>query len=104
HPGVARWARLAVEPLFLAVPAGHPLTNRAEPLDLADAADEPFVLFPPGSALRVRTDELAARAGFTPQLAFACEDLATARAFVTAGLGVCVLPPGPTSRTDDSPA
>ena len=104
HPGSARWARLAVEPLFLAVPAGHSLTGRDEPLDLSDATDEPFVMFRPGSALRERTDELASRAGFTPQLAFACEDLATARAFVAAGLGVCILPPGPTSRTDASPA
>ncbi|USQ77340.1 LysR family transcriptional regulator [Ornithinimicrobium cryptoxanthini] len=104
HPGAARWARLAVEPLLLAVPAGHPLTDHDEPLDLTDAADEPFVLFRPGSALRERTDELASRAGFTPQPAFACEDLATARAFVAAGLGVCILPPGPTSRTDASPA
>lgn len=104
HPGVAHWARLAVEPLSLAVPVGHPLADRDTPLDLSETADEPFVLFRPGSALRERTDELATRAGFTPQLAFACDDLATARAFVAAGLGVAVLPPGPTSRTDTSPA
>ena len=103
HPGAARWAQLAVEPLLLAVPAGHPLADRDEPLNLSDAADEPFVLFQPGSALRERTDELAGRASFTPQLAFVCEDLATARAFVAAGLGVSILPPAPPSGTNPSP-
>src|SRR5690606_16180996 len=69
RPGSHRWARLVTEPLSLAVPAGHRLDDRDEPLDLVEAADEPFVLFRPGSVLRERTDELAARAGFTPQLA-----------------------------------
>ncbi|USQ81285.1 LysR substrate-binding domain-containing protein [Ornithinimicrobium faecis] len=92
HPGSARWARLVEEPLFLAVPAGHHLIDRDEPLDLADAEDQSFVLFRPGSALRDKVDELATRADFTPQVAFECDDLATARAFVAAGLGVSVLP------------
>ncbi|QDO88193.1 LysR family transcriptional regulator [Ornithinimicrobium ciconiae] len=104
RPGSHRWARLVTEPLSLAVPAGHRLDDRDEPLDLIEAADEPFVLFWPGSALRERTDELAARAGFTPQLAFACEDLTTARAFVAAGLGVSILPPPSASGAGASPA
>lgn len=95
HPGSVRWARLLEEPLRLAVPAGHPLAGHADPLDLSDAAHEPFVLFPRGSALRATTDELATRAGFSPELGFACEDLATARALVAVGLGVSVLPPPP---------
>ena len=44
-------------------------------------------------SLREITQELAERAGFTPSVAFECEDLETARAFVGAGLGVAVLPP-----------
>ena len=104
HPGSVRWARLAEEPLFLAVPVDHPLADRATPLDLAEAVDEPFVLVRPGSVLRETTQELATHAGFTPQGAFECEDLATARAFVAAGLGVSVLPTPPAPEAGDSPS
>lgn len=102
RPGPVRWKQLMADPLFLAVPAGHQLTGRKEPLNLADAADEPFVLFRPGSPLSEKCDELASRAGFTPRLAFACEDLATARAFVAAGLGVSILPAPPASQAGAS--
>lgn len=104
HPGSVQWARLAEEPLFLAVPATHPLADEAGPLGLADAADEPFVLIRPGSALRETTHELATRAGFTPHAAFECDDLATARAFVAAGLGVSILPTPPAYDADASAA
>lgn len=104
RPGSVQWARLAEEPLFLAVPATHPLAEETGPLDLVDAADEPFVLIRPGSALRETTHELATRAGFTPDAAFECDDLATARAFVAAGLGVSILPTPPAYDADTSAA
>lgn len=104
HPASAHWARLVEEPLYLAVPAGHHLAERTGPLDLADAADEPFVLIRPGSALRQTTLELAERAGFSPEAAFECDGLATARAFVASGLGVSILPKPPSPGTDDSTA
>lgn len=98
-----RWVRLLEQPLHLAVHAGHPLAGPASadeneqpggpPVDLLDAAGEPMVMMRPGWALREITQELAERAGFTPSVAFECEDLETARAFVGAGLGVAVLPP-----------
>lgn len=103
HPGAVRWAGLTREPLLLAVPARHPLTDHNGPVELAEAAGEPFVLIRPGSALRETTEELAARAGFTPHLAFECEDLGTARAFVAAGLGVSILPTPP-GRDPGEPA
>ncbi|MCK0112492.1 LysR family transcriptional regulator [Ornithinimicrobium sp. F0845] len=103
-PGPVRWAGLLEEPLFLAVPPGHALADRQSRLHLAAAADEPFILIRPGSVLREITHDLATRAGFTPRQAFVCEDLATARAFVAAGLGVSVLPAPPAHDTADSPA
>lgn len=103
HPARARWARLTEERLLLAVPTDHRLADQAEPVDLSEAADEPFVLTRPGSPLRETTLELAGRAGFEPRSAFNCDTLATARAFVASGLGVAVLPAPRPGRSDDSP-
>lgn len=104
HAGTAEWRGLLQEPLLLAVPAGHRLADAAGPVDLTDAADEPFVLIHPGSVLRQTTLELCSRAGFTADEAFACEDLATVRAFVAAGLGVAVVPrPAPYAEPSGGP-
>ncbi|MCK0112503.1 LysR substrate-binding domain-containing protein [Ornithinimicrobium sp. F0845] len=102
HGPAVRWAHLVEQPLCLAVPADHRLasgrvadravTGGGAAVDLTDVSGEPMVLLRPGWALRETTEELADRAGFTPNVAFECEDLATARAFVASGLGVSVLP------------
>lgn len=113
HGPSVRWARLLEQPLHLAVPAGHPLAtlppgddagepSGRSPVDLVDAAGEPMVMLRQGWALRATTQELAERAGFTPIVAFECEDLQTARAFVAAGLGLAVLP-SPTTEEGSSP-
>jgi DNA-binding transcriptional LysR family regulator len=94
-----RWRSLAREPLHLAVPAGHPLADRRR-LGLAEAADQPFVAIRPTSLLRRQCDELCARAGFTPEVAFECDDLPTMRGFVAAGLGVAIVPAVPDAVAD----
>ncbi|GAA1158616.1 LysR substrate-binding domain-containing protein [Ornithinicoccus hortensis] len=107
HTGDAEWRGLLEEPLVLAVPAGHRLARATQadgPIDLAEAADEPFVLLHPGSLLRQTTLDLCTRAGFTAYPAFECEDLATVRAFVAAGLGVAVVPrPAPYAEPPGGP-
>jgi DNA-binding transcriptional LysR family regulator len=59
---------------------------------LTDVAELPFVALRRTSQLRPLADRLCAAAGFTPQVAFECDDLPTLRAFVGAGLGVAVVP------------
>ena len=86
-----RWRRIAPEPLRLAVPGDHPLASRSE-VALAEVADLPFVTIRPTSLLRRLSDELCARAGFQPTVAFECHDLPTMRGFVGAGLGVAIVP------------
>lgn len=86
-----KWQRLLVEPLRLAVPRDHPLAGRTE-IDLAEAAEEPFVALRPTSLLRRQVGELCERAGFEPRIAFVGTDLATVRGFVAAGLGVSIVP------------
>jgi DNA-binding transcriptional LysR family regulator len=86
-----RWQRLLTEPLCVAMPAEHPLADRAE-IALSEVADDPFVMLRPTSLLRQQGTELCERAGFRPTVAFEGDDVPTARGFVAAGLGVAILP------------
>lgn len=90
-PAIA-WQTLTSEPLRLAVPPGHPLAGRRR-VRLAEVAEERFVAMKPEYGIRGMTDELCAAAGFTPQIAFEGDDIATLRGLVEAGLGVGLLPP-----------
>ncbi|QJY50800.1 LysR family transcriptional regulator [Pseudonocardia broussonetiae] len=85
------WTPLRREQLRLAVPAEHPLAVRGA-VDLADARDEPFVTLREPIGLRRLTDDLCARAGITPRIAFESTEIATLEGLVAAGLGVAVVP------------
>jgi DNA-binding transcriptional LysR family regulator len=87
------WHLLERQRLCLHVPPGHALADRRR-VELAAAADEPFIGLRPGFGFRRVTDELCRAAGFTPRLAFEATDLATIDSLVGAGLGVAVLPSG----------
>jgi DNA-binding transcriptional LysR family regulator len=82
---------LTSEPLRLAVSAEHRLRGRKR-VSLREVADEPFVGLRAYSGLRAQTDDLCARAGFTPAVVFEGDDLSTVRGLVAAGLGVAVVP------------
>jgi DNA-binding transcriptional LysR family regulator len=90
---------LVTEPLLLALPPTHPLARRRR-VRLAEVAQDPFVVVRHGYGLRLTTDELCARAGFAPRIAFEGEDVETLRGLVAAGLGVAMLP---APRTDTIP-
>ena len=96
EPGLASFA-LHEQPLCLAVPTGHPL-DLHRGIDLADVAGEQFIGFKPGFGMRRISDEWCRQAGFTPNLAFEGEDVATVRGLVAAGLGVALLPASSTSQ------
>ena len=85
------WECLFSQPLFLAVPVGHPLAGR-ESVSLAEAADEPFVMLRREWELRSLCDELCTAAGFEARIAFEGDDLPVVRGFVAAGLGVAIVP------------
>ncbi len=86
-----QWHHLLLEPLWLAVPRGHRLSSH-DRLRLADASAEPFIMLRRPSLLRRQSEELCDRAGFEPDIAFEGEDIPTLRGFVTAGLGVAIVP------------
>jgi LysR family transcriptional activator of glutamate synthase operon len=85
------WRRLLTEPLYLAVPDGHPLTGRRTVM-LADASEESFVMLSHRWALRQLADRLCAQAGFRPSVGFEADDLSTVRGLVAAGVGVAIMP------------
>jgi DNA-binding transcriptional LysR family regulator len=84
------WHALFDEPLRLVVPPDHRLAARRR-VRLEEVADEPFVVMRPEYGLRGITDELLARAGVAPRIAFEGEDPETLRGLVRAGLGVALL-------------
>ncbi len=86
------WEHLFTQPLLLAVPSDHALAGAAT-TSLGDVAEEPFVMLHASWALRALTDQLCGAAGFTPRVAFEGDDLSVVRGFVSAGLGVAVVPP-----------
>lgn len=86
-----RWRPLLAEPLQLAVPPGHVLSDH-DSIGLAEVAEEAFVVLRPAFALRRTGDELCRRAGFAPRIAFEGDDLSTVLGFVAVGLGIAVVP------------
>lgn len=85
------WAPIAHQSLALAVPTGHRFAGLPR-IDLADAADEPFIGMHADFGMRRILDELCAAAGFTPTLVFESSELATVGGLVSASLGVSVMP------------
>ncbi|SDG76163.1 DNA-binding transcriptional regulator, LysR family [Lentzea fradiae] len=76
--------------LIVVVPAAHPLAAR-EDVRLADLVDVDLILLEHGYGLRQITDDMFARAGLTPRVAFESQEIETVRGLVAAGLGVAVL-------------
>lgn len=85
------WRRLLQQQLALAVPEGHPLATRHR-VELAEAADEPFVAMHAAFGMRRILEELCAAAHFRPRITFESSELGTVAGLVAAGLGVAVLP------------
>lgn len=86
-----RWHRILVEPLWLAVSESHHLAGRSE-VALAEVSTSPFITLRSTSLLRQQTETLCRVAGFQLIPAFKGGDIPTLRGFVSAGLGVAVVP------------
>jgi DNA-binding transcriptional LysR family regulator len=91
-PGV-RVEELYTEPLMLAVPVAHPLSQRTE-VSVAELREEPFVALPHGErgGLSYRVAELCMRNGFFPRAARATSRKTTLLSLIDAGLGVALVP------------
>src|SRR5215208_6706360 len=81
---------LLEDPLRIVLPPGHPAERDA--VRLADLADARWVATPPGTACRAMLDRACRAAGFVPEVPFHANDFGVLAAFVTAGLGVALIP------------
>lgn len=81
------------EPLCAVLPRQHRLAGQTV-LNLADLAEEPFILFPQhlGKHLYQSIKQACETAGFTPQVTQEATHISTIVGLVAAGLGVSVLP------------
>jgi DNA-binding transcriptional LysR family regulator len=79
---------VAVEPVFVALPAGHRLASRHE-VELADLAGDPWVLPPPdGMGWPDHLLEACRRAGFTPRARYQLLEAGVRRELIGAGHAV----------------
>jgi LysR family transcriptional regulator, transcription activator of glutamate synthase operon len=89
-PGLSL-VHLCSEPLVLIVGPGHPLAARSA-IPFEDLRDEMLIAFRPGATVRKMVALAARRCGFAPKIAFSTANIGTVRAFVSAGLGVAIVP------------
>lgn len=82
-----------LENLYVALHKDHPFANN-QTIEVKDLVDQPFILFPnnvrPSFADNVIT--LCTNAGFTPNVVHDVEDIFTAVALISAGLGIAIVP------------
>jgi len=88
------------EPLFVAIPSGHPLCARTA-VTMKELEGQPLVLYPTGSrpSFIDRAHEMARESGFVPVVAQEVGDAVHAVALVATGFGACLVPHSATSLT-----
>jgi DNA-binding transcriptional LysR family regulator len=80
------------EPMYLALPRGHPLAT-SENLALADFGGEPWLSALPGACPDAKLLARACHgAGFDPRIVFQNNDYSVLMGFVAAGVGVSLIP------------
>ena len=83
--------QLLVDPLDLLLPENHRLAH--EPyVQLADLADEAWIMDRPGRPYHQLLQSACAAAGFTPAVAHHAAEWDTGAAMVAAGLGIALIP------------
>jgi DNA-binding transcriptional LysR family regulator len=86
-----RTGALLEDPMDLALPAGHPLTE-APQLALADLRGQPWVQASAASPCARHVVRCCLEAGFAPDVAFESDDYGTVQGLVAAGVGVALVP------------
>jgi len=84
-------AQLYSEPLVLIVGPAHRLAGRSS-VKLDELRGETFIGFRPGATVRKMVALAMKRRGFAPTIGFTTANMGTVRSFVSAGLGIAVVP------------
>jgi DNA-binding transcriptional LysR family regulator len=90
-PPQVRARVVAVEPLVLGVPRGHPLSRRKTVI-LGALREEPMITLIRGSGLRAVLEKACQQAGFAPRITAETGELASLVELAVEGLGVAVVP------------
>jgi DNA-binding transcriptional LysR family regulator len=85
------------EPFVLVTAVGSELARRDE-VAIEELASTPLIVFKAGSAVRLVVERAFAVAGITPRIVVETAETSGARAFVSAGLGVALIPRSVTDR------
>ena len=86
--------------LYLAVPAGHRLSDRSS-VSFEDFAHERLIMLTRGSDLRVQIDQLFSDNGVAPDIAFETRECNAALQYVALDLGIAILPYVPAMDRDN---
>lgn len=93
----AEWAEsvgVIRQPLYLAVPANHPLSGHSF-VSFDDFAHEPQIMLEHSSNLRSNMDQVFSQHGIIPNIVFEVRECNAALQYVGLGFGVSVLPQVP---------
>ena len=82
---------IRTEPLFLALPKGHPRSD-TESLTLKQLRGEPFVMLRDGHCFRDLSIATCTHARITPNIAFESDQFSSVLGMVAAGVGISILP------------
>jgi DNA-binding transcriptional LysR family regulator len=84
--------RLVDDPMYLALPVGHPLSHKAR-VRLLDVAEETWIQESGNHSWCGRFHENACRdAGFAPKVGFRSDDYNVVQGLIAAGVGISLLP------------
>lgn len=79
------------EKMYLAVPPNHPLASKSS-VSLHEVAEETFISLIMSYELTQTTMDMCQQSGFTPNIAFECNDAEVILRMVQNGLGVALIP------------
>lgn len=82
---------LYTEKIVALLPVNHRLAMESQ-VKLSQLAKDPFVLFPRDYVLRETVERFCNNVGFQPDVSFEGEDVDTIKGFVSAGLGISLIP------------
>lgn len=98
----AEWAQTAAvirQPLYLAVPANHPLAVR-QSVSFVDFAREPQIMLEHSSNLRTSINQIFSQHGMIPNVVFEVRECNAALQYVSLEFGVSILPQVPAMDSD----
>ena len=82
---------LAEDPIVAAVCRDHPLAAESS-VPLSALRGLPLITLPRGNGVRSRIEDVCARAGFAPHVAFEASNIAVLARLTEAGVGVAIVP------------